>query len=74
MLNCSNCSASFDPDKEGLVLTAQKRHVAGICGGCCDGVRTAKIVVKRPDVGGYQYEQWAPIEVMAGGLTSKKAG
>jgi hypothetical protein len=74
MATCSNCSAEFDPDKEGLVLTAQKRTVANICGGCCDGVRTAKIVVKRPDVGGYQYEQWAPIEVMAGGLTSKKAG
>jgi hypothetical protein len=74
MSNCSNCSAEFDPAKEGLVLTAQQRTVANICGSCCEGVRTAKIVVKRPDVGGYQYEQWAPIEVMAGGLTSKKAG
>lgn len=75
METCSNCSASFDTSKEGLVLTAQSRTVANICGGCCAGVRTAKIVIKRPEVGGYQYEQWAPIEVMAGGLTSpKKAG
>ena len=71
MINCSNCKTPFDESKDGLLLKAGLRIVAGICTDCCENVRTAKIVVKRPDVGGYQYEQWAPIEVMGGGLTSK---
>lgn len=74
MINCSNCNASFDSAKEGLHVTSRSLAVAAICGACCEGVRTAKIVIKRPDVGGFQYSQWAPIEVMSGGLTSKQAG
>ena len=37
-------------------------------------VRVGKIVLRRGDVGGFSYEQWSPMEMMGGGLTSKRAG
>jgi hypothetical protein len=66
MQTCSNCNDSFDDSKDGLVVTGKGKHVAAICGACCADVRVGKIVVRRPDHGGYVYDQWLPTEVMGG--------
>lgn len=74
MSKCDNCSSEFNPLGEGLVTTERGRTVAAVCGTCTNGVRVAKIVIRRNDVGGFNYDQWAPMEMMAGGLSSKRAG
>lgn len=73
MINCSNCGTPFDPATDGLHITSRKALVAAICGECCKDVRVAKIALRRPEVGTFQYEQWSPVEVMRGGLTSPQA-
>lgn len=74
MSKCDNCASEFDPAVDGLVMTEKGRVAASICGGCCSNVRVGKIVLRRGDVGGFSYEQWSPMEMMGGGLTSKRAG
>ena len=74
MSKCDNCASEFDPSKDGLQTTQAGRLVASVCGTCCAQVRVGKIVLRRGDVGGFSYEQWSPMEMMGGGLTSKKAG
>lgn len=72
MATCSNCGAGFNPlDNDGIVTTQRGRQVAAVCGGCVQGVRVGKIVLRRGDVGGLTYDQWSPMEMMGGGLTSK---
>lgn len=74
-MNCNNCGEQFIPSTEGIVISADGRPVAGVCPGCCKDVRVAKIALRRPEVGSFTYEQWAPVEMMSGGLTSpKRAG
>lgn len=74
MFKCDNCASDFDPSKDGLVTTQAGRVVASVCGTCCGSVRVGKIVLRRRDVGGFSYEQWSPMEMMGGGLASKRAG
>jgi hypothetical protein len=68
MHNCDNCQVPFDPDKEGLVTRERGRLASGICAACIKDVTLLKIVLRRKDVGGFAYEQYAPLEVR------KKAG
>jgi hypothetical protein len=63
MQKCDNCKTEFDASKEGVVTTSRGRHAAAICGGCCDGARTVKLVLKKRDVGGFAYEQFQAIEM-----------
>jgi len=63
-MNCNNCGESFRPAIEGVVISADGRPVAGICHVCCKDVRVAKVVLRRPDVGSFGYEQWSPVEMM----------
>lgn len=74
MSKCDNCTSEFDPSKEGLQASQVGHVIASVCGGCCGNVRVGKIVLRRGDVGGFSYEQWSPMEMMGGGLTSKRAG
>lgn len=63
MINCDNCQAVFDPDKEGLVVT-EKQHVASeICGTCLSDATLIKLVLRRGQLGGFAYEQYVPLEV-----------
>jgi hypothetical protein len=64
MQTCSNCSEPFDDAKDGLILTARARTIAAVCGACCADVRVGKIVIRRPDVGSFAYEQWLPTEII----------
>lgn len=66
MQTCSNCGETFDDAKDGLILTGKGRPVAAVCGACCADVRVGKIVIRRPDVGSFAYEQWLPTEVVGG--------
>lgn len=74
--NCSNCGDPFTVETEGLVVTNAGKPVAGICGDCCKDVRVGKIVVRKPDVGTFVYEQWSPMEMTTSGLSTagKRAG
>ncbi len=63
MKKCDNCRAEFDPAKEGLHVQARGRDAAFVCGGCCSGARTVKLVLKKRDLGGFVYEQFAAIEM-----------
>lgn len=72
MKTCNNCNESFDPATEGLVTTAKTVDVAAICGACCKDVRVAKLVLRKPDVGTFAYEQWSPMEMATSGLVSNK--
>jgi len=74
MSKCDNCASEFNAATEGLLTTQAGRPVASVCGTCCGNVRVGKIVLRRGNIGGFSYEQWAPMEMMGGGLTSKKAG
>jgi hypothetical protein len=74
MTKCDNCTTEFNPSTEGLQTTHNGRVAASICGICCGSVRVGKIALRRGDVGNFTYEQWSPVEMMSGGLTSKKAG
>lgn len=75
MQSCNNCSVDFDSAKEGLVTTEKGRAVAAVCGGCLEGGRVVKVVLRRGDVGSFGYEQFATLEALAGGLTSpRRAG
>ncbi len=75
MTHCSNCGSAFNASTEGLHITSGPLFVAAICPSCCEGVRVAKIAIKRPEVGGFQYDQWHPLEMMSGGLTTpRRAG
>ncbi len=62
MQTCSNCQASFDPDKEGIVTTHKGRAACGICDACMQGAKLIKIVLRRGDVGSFAYEQYSVIE------------
>jgi hypothetical protein len=73
MSKCDNCSSEFDPSTAGLQTTQAGRVIASVCDTCCGNVRVGKIVLRRADVGDFAYEQWSPMEMMRGGLTSKKA-
>lgn len=59
---CSNCAASFDPAKEGIIASTKGVPAAGICDGCMTGARLIKLVLRRGDVGGAVYEQFSVIE------------
>jgi len=72
MHTCNNCGEKFDPDADGLVTKAKAVVVAAICGNCCKDVRVAKLVLKKPDLGPFQYEQWSPMEMATSGLSSNK--
>lgn len=49
--------------------------MAAICGACCKDVRVGKLVIKKPEVGGFTYEQWQPVEMSTSGLsTTKRVG
>jgi hypothetical protein len=74
MSKCDNCATDFDPATEGLQTTHKGRVASSVCEGCCANVRVGKLVLRRGDVGGFAYEQWSPMEMMGGGLTSKRAG
>lgn len=75
MATCNNCNGEFNPlEDDGVVTTQRGRQIAAICADCAQGVRVGKIVLRRGDVGGFSYDQWSPMEMMGGGLTSKKAG
>jgi hypothetical protein len=74
MATCDNCASTFDPSKDGLQVKHRGGIAASICEGCCSGVRVGKVVLRRGDVGGFTYEQWSPMETMASGLSSKRAG
>lgn len=72
---CDNCADGFAPEVEGLLLTTGGKCVAAICARCCKDVRVAKLVIKKPDVGSFAYEQWSPMEMSTSGLSSdKRAG
>jgi hypothetical protein len=68
MKTCSNCATDFDDDKNGVVVTQKTGHTrhlcAAICEACMEGGRLIKVVLRRGDVGGYDYEQFSVIEAM----------
>lgn len=64
MSKCDNCGSEFDASKDGLVTTSRGRVAASVCGVCCAGVRKAKLVLARGEVGGFTYEQFSAIEMM----------
>lgn len=72
MSKCDNCASEFDATKEGIQVMQAGRALASVCGTCCAGVRVGKIVLRRGDVGGFSYDQWSPMEMMGGGLTTKR--
>lgn len=72
MLKCNNCNESFVPEAEGLVLTTRGKTVSAVCGACCQDVRVGKLVIKKPEVGTFVYEQWQPVEMATSGLSSTK--
>ncbi len=68
MHNCSNCNSEFDgnpgvPAEEGLVIRHGEVLVAAICPPCLSGVKTAKLVLKRNDVGRMVYDQYSALEM-----------
>ena len=65
---CDNCRTEFDPAKTGILVTERGRTATSVCGDCCAGVRKAKIILNRGDLGGFNYEQYVAIEMI------KKAG
>jgi hypothetical protein len=72
MKPCNNCDTPFDPDKEGLLTTSKGATVAAVCGGCCADVRVGKLVLRKPEVGTFTYEQWSPMEMTTSGLSTNK--
>lgn len=62
--NCDNCRGTFNDEDQGLVTRSRGRVVAAICDDCCDNARKVKLVLSRRDVGGFTYEQFAPIEMI----------
>lgn len=72
MKTCNNCGETFNSATDGLVVTSKAVDVAVICGTCCKDVRVAKLVLKKPDVGAFAYEQWSPMEMATSGLVSNK--
>jgi len=74
MHNCSNCNTAFDPDQEGVVVTAKKQMATAICDACMVNARLIKLVVRRGDIGGFAYEQFSVIETVGGMTTAKRAG
>ena len=72
---CSNCSADFDSTKEGIVTTQKGVTISSVCGGCLEGSRVVKLVLRRGDIGNFNYDQFATLEALSGGLTSpRRAG
>lgn len=68
MTICDNCGTSFDPQDNGFAATARGTLAAAICGGCCEGARVVKLVLRRNSTGQMAYEQYAAIEM------AKRAG
>lgn len=66
MTNCDNCRAPFDANKEGFTASSKGLLAAAVCGGCCEGARVVKLVLRRSDLGGLSYEQYAAIEMAKG--------
>ena len=68
MTNCDNCRTPFDTSKEGFTASYRNLTAAAVCGGCCEGARVVKLVLRRSDLGAFSYEQYAAIEM------AKRAG
>jgi hypothetical protein len=74
MLTCNNCKGLFNEETDkGLVVRHGKVMAAAICPGCVEGVAVAKLVVRRTDTGGFNYEQYAALS-MVDKAFGKKAG
>ena len=63
MHTCDNCKTEFDGIKDGLVVMSKGRLASAICGGCVEGARLVKVVLRRGDLGGFSYEQYSAIEM-----------
>lgn len=74
MSKCNNCEEEFDPGQAGLVVRQRGAEIAAVCGACSDGVKVGRITLRRGDVGAFAYDQWSPIEMATGGLSSRRAG
>ena len=74
MHTCSNCNASFDADKEGVVVTAKNKTATAICDACMTNARLIKLVLRRGDIGSFAYEQFSVIETVGGMSSAKRAG
>jgi hypothetical protein len=62
MQTCNNCAAAFNDNEEGLVVTHKHTTATAICDSCLTNARLVKLVVRRGDIGGFNYEQFSVIE------------
>lgn len=63
---CNNCKEQFDGNNTDSLITEQGGNIAAaLCSKCCDGVKVAKIVLRRNAHGDFQYEQYSPVEMVA---------
>jgi len=63
MHTCNNCENSFDSNNEGLVTMHKATVAAAVCGDCMRGSTLVKMVLRRGDIGSWQYEQFQTLEV-----------
>lgn len=72
IMHCSNCSKTFDEGTENTIVV---RHgvecIVSLCSKCTNDVRTAKIVIDRPDGGKFFYENFIPMRMAKSMSTDK---
>lgn len=62
MHTCDNCKSQFDASKGGVVVTSKFQLAAAVCDGCTQNARAIKVVLRRGDLGGFTYSQYAALE------------